>query len=380
MFKRCRFIVALMVCAYVFAFGVVGTACADTSFYGSALELSGQLGLYFYLQEAVPGTMTFTINGKTQTLSFNGSDTGNVDGLHKYEKGGITYWGFRCDTTSIQMADTITATFTPTNGTAITNNTTIDSVEDYLTQLDTTSKTNLSALVNAIKDYGYYAHQTLKDTNSNYGDYHADMQHTPTATNTEDISWTNTVPAPNSPALSTYAISVKDSSNKDVDGVSFALDLDSNTALHICLPSSIYPSTATASATVQKVTETTNGTITRSAYANAVDATMTTDTETISGAEYTVLSISDIPAHEIDNKYTITITNGGSTTHTIEISPLSYVYSVISKSDEQLNADAKLGDSGTYTKAQNLKKAVIAFYNYYAKTIAYRTSTEYNAQ
>lgn len=28
MFKRCRFIVALMVCVYVFAFGVVGTACA----------------------------------------------------------------------------------------------------------------------------------------------------------------------------------------------------------------------------------------------------------------------------------------------------------------------------------------------------------------
>lgn len=353
-------------------------AWADTSFYGEALELSGQLGLIFYLQNGntqPSGTMTFTITpGNTTHMLQNPTETRTetIDGAN------VTLYGYMCPVTSIEMADTITATFTYDTDKTVTAT---KSVSSYLTDLAGNSKytnyTNLQALVKAINAYGYYAQQTL-----NYSNNHTAMTHNPSpAIKTTDISGTTQVPAPNSPTLSTYAISVKDSSNNAVTGVSFALDLDSNTALHICLPSSIYPSGATASATVQKVTETTSGTITRSAYGNAVDATMTTDTETISGTEYTVLSISDIPAHEIDNKYTIEIKDSSNTkTHTIEISPLSYVYSVISKSDEQLNTDAELGDTGTYTKAQNLKKAVIAFYNYYAKTIAYRTSNEYSVQ
>lgn len=206
------------------------TEAPQPTFHATALELGGSLGLYFYLKDAVAGTMTFTINNDTehQTIAFNGSATGNVDGVHKYTENNIEYWGFRCDTTSVQMADTITAKFKPTSGSEITNTLTVDSVTDYLTKLNPTANSKLAALVTAIKDYGHYAQVTLNETNTSYSSAgHTAMTTVFTETNaftniaTDSVTGTTTVPITGSaqtgdPALSTYALSVKDGSGNAV--------------------------------------------------------------------------------------------------------------------------------------------------------------------
>lgn len=170
------------------------------------------------------------------------------------------------------------------------------------------------------------------------------------------------------PALSTYAINV---TNGDKKNVSYTLDLDSKIALHVYLNSTIFPEGATIAAAVKKVNDTTNNeTTTRTTYPE--NGTNVTPTQTTDGA-YTVLSFNDIPAHEIDNKYTITISNG--TTTTIEISPLSYVYAValLKYTDDQQAALTKMGIT-SQEELNRFKQAVIAFYNYYKATIAYRVN------
>ena len=56
---------------------------------------------------------------------------------------------------------------------------------------------------------------------------------------------------------------------------------------------------------------------------------------------------------------------------------MSYVDTVISKSNEQLNTAAGLNDTDTtnYPKATHLKEAVLALDNYYAKTVLYKSKT-----
>lgn len=418
MIKRCKFIVALVLCLCVFAYDTVnifgdwgGRSIAwatDPTFSGNALELSAQLGLYFYLKDVVEGdttkygTMTFKIGDK-EIDSVVFSDTtqtkegGDIETQTDTENGQIH--GFRCDVNAIQMADKITATYKYTqNGTeeTVTNSTGINSVKAYLEKIleasDINTKPKLATLVKAIQDYGHYAQVTLNDTNSSYGT-HATMEKSSNAKiKNTDITDDTTVPITgqetNSDSnLSTYAISVKGGTgvnltDEDVKKVSFTLDLDSNIALHVYIPSDFFKDSATyssATATVQKVTETTNNKqITRSAYADAGNATMTPSTDTISNKTYQVFSFSNIPAHEIDNKYTITVTDSASKTYTIVVSPLSYVYAV-TKLTYTADMKTSMGlDSDT--ELDHLKQAVIAFYNYYKATIAYRTSTEYNAQ
>ena len=183
MFKRCR-LIALMVCAYVFSCGIVGTACAaegDTlTVYAKQLILDGSLNMAFYvaldesdLNNSTEET-TFSINSvavEAGDWTFNKDEclTGNITSgkFEEADNGNTKLYPFLVELTSVQMNDPITGTIKVGDKTG-----TVDSctVQQYLNALtDATKDTynaNAAPLANALKDYGHYAQITLSETNS----------------------------------------------------------------------------------------------------------------------------------------------------------------------------------------------------------------------
>lgn len=166
-------------------------------FYGKALMLSGNLGLYFYVKLPVPegstfdelydgSYMTFAITEGTQETRDLGKTTfDEAETIIITEYGEeVTLYGFRCEVTSAQIADKIAALFhygTPdadndnqmkyitlkpkegeTEGTV-----TVSEYLDALTAKDFDDNNiygdATAELANAIKDYGYYAQEVLKE-------------------------------------------------------------------------------------------------------------------------------------------------------------------------------------------------------------------------
>lgn len=221
----------------------------------------------------------------------------------------------------------------------------------------------MTDLVKAISDYGYYAQQTLGGS------------HTP-MTKASDIGITATDGKDDTYA--SHAISIK-KSGESVEatnsGVTYTLDLDSNTVLHVYLPAGSYVANTTTA------TEDTASLITKasgSTYETSnIKIDRTTDTTKVD------IQFKDISAHELADKFTIPviipITTGNTTTktaYTIQISAMSYVNSVMSKTYSELNTAAELGeiDTTNHPKATKLKQAVTALYNYYKATVDYRAN------
>ena len=355
-------------------------AWADTSFYGEALELSGQLGLIFYLQNGntqPSGTMTFTITpGNTTHMLQNPTETRTetIDGAN------VTLYGYMCPVTSIEMADTITASFTPSSGTV---NSRTNSVQGYLNTIindnTETYKTNLKNLAKAIKAYGYYAQQTLSETKG----WTKGTDHTQIGAPTDTNGAYDAITA-SSTAVTTYAsdamtLTYKGTGSEPTTAptVGLTLDLDAKTTLHVILPEGSYVNSdtdvTTDNANLINMKEST------STYVKDMASRITiTPADTTNRATSTVdIAFSDISAHELADKFVIPVTilvDSTRTAYEIEVSAMSYVHSVLSQSNTDLNT--KVEEITTDDQAGNLKQAVIALANYYNATVAYRANPD----
>ena len=126
-----------------------------------SLVLSGQIGLNFYLElpdlEGVDYSKSyveFTVGGKGGFTARDGFDPECKNPTGKY-------YGFTCYVNSIQMAETITATFHYGDGKTISKE---YSIERYILAVDKNQASfdsDTIALTHAIADYGYYSQQYL---------------------------------------------------------------------------------------------------------------------------------------------------------------------------------------------------------------------------
>jgi hypothetical protein len=272
---------------------------ASPKFATHSLVLSGQIGVNFYMDlrplsdiERVGTYMIFTISGAGSVASepvYFDESLMNSD---------LLYHKFTCYVNSIQMADTITATYHWFDDGVEKTVSENYSIKQYLGTFDTAvangtiTDAKTIDLVHALADYGHYMQLFLADAKGwTLGEDYAEMDRF-YATG-YDIEAIKT-------ELSDYAIGIE-SSGADFTKFTFATALDSATTIRMQF-------------TVPKGY---SGTFT----AEASDGTPVTVKK--SGTRYTV-EIADIPAHNLGKAFEITITteNGMAT---VNVSALSYV-------------------------------------------------------
>ncbi len=232
------------------------------------------------------------------------------------------YYGFTCNINSIQMADTITATYCYKDADG-NDKTVIDTctVEEYLNKFTQEDGAEIFALIQAINDYGYYAQQFLsqyaKETWT-LGTDHKEMA----KVNTTAYEYT-------ADDLSGYAI--RKELNDDLAAVNYSLTLDTDTAINLFFtPAQGYTGGLTAKLSNGKELK-----------------VMKT------GGRYRV-TIPGISAHLIGKTYDLVITTETNGQSTVSVSALSYAYACMEEGDPA-------------------RTLMSAFYDYYLKALAYKS-------
>lgn len=216
-------------------------------------------------------------------------------------------------------------------------------VQEYLNTLTTGSYDDKTKnLANALKDYGHYAQITLDEA---HDEWTLGTDHTEIQANNNNIGTTIT------DTLSDYPFT----NNTGSSGY-YTLDLDSKITLNVYFPKDMAGASGATSTVAKMGEDATTGKKTE--YEAAVDTKVTPKED----GNYYALSFGDISAHEFDNKYTITV--GGKT---IEIYPLSYIKTILDTTTTYEQAGVK-----DDTQLTHLKQAIVALYNYYTATVAYR--------
>ena len=275
------------------------------TFEAVSIELGGEIGVNFFVnlpEEAkVEGAcMEFTVHGESMKADYTGAKhPTNEKGLYK----------FTCYVNSIQMADEIVAVY---HYGEKKSDQVIYSVEKYLDALQNNpgSTTQVKAIAQALRDYGYYAQQMFSVKNGwTIGTEHVGM-------NTERITTINADPMPD---FSSYALSATGTLPADVKYEGYALDLASRTSIYLYF------------------------TVTGAAPIFRLDGEVITATK--EGESSYLVVIPDITAGKLDHKYTLSVGEGC----TMELSAFSYAYSVSKLEDASKDA---------------LKKVMIALKNY----------------
>ena len=292
-------------------------------FRSHSLVLSGQIGVKFYMdlsmlseEERADSYVEFKISGKGGTAMTDPFDPDDMNAAK-------TYYGFSYYVNSIQMADTITATYHYGDGLTVSQEYT---VKRYLDQIrDQSTNEKMRALGDSIRDYGHYAQVYLDRIRSwTLGTDHepiGDPIHVYTA---DDIAAVKE-------AVSGYAM-VKELGDSQIEKVTYSLLLDSDTGINVYLQ-------------------------VKEGYTGTVTATIGSGTENAAvlqpDGRYLV-TISNISAHKLGDFYEINGTADGS--FTIRVAALSYVRTTLNSSSAK----------------DDQKNAVVALYNYYRKTMEYR--------
>lgn len=336
----------------------------DLTVHARQVILDGSINMAFYVpisDTSVTKSAVFSggaANGKFRSdLTITEGEAPNT----------TTYYAFVGEVKSIQMADPITAEITVgTKKITFAGYT----VEKYLNTIGTDQNTygsEAAVLANTLEAYGYYAQQTLSETNTSYGTHEAIQEPSSGYTVNASSEANNTYTA-------AFAMKILDEAGtneviENPPSVTCTLDLNSKTTLHVYLPNGSSLRNANGKTGID--------TISTSSKTYTINSTkVTAENTTIDTTTYFDIAFSDIAAHELVDQFTIPVTIN-STPYTIQISAMSYVDTVISKSNEQLNTAAGLNDTDTtnYPKAMHLKQAVLALYNYYLKTVLYRSTT-----
>lgn len=291
----------------------------EPEFVGHSLVLTDQIGVRFYMdlsclsaEEIANSSLTFELN-QMEDLTIPASDATVEDG--KYV--------FTCPTNSLQMADTITATFTYREDKEVVDEYSVKAYIEYVVGNTSEFQQTVVDLAKAIADYGQYAQAYLKDAHGftvGEGGKYAEMTGYKAAADL-DIAGA-------AAATEQYkAIPVLDGSQ--VEKLQLKLSLDTKTALSIRakVPAGV--------------------TVTGTAF--FVDTDFEFD-------ENAVAKVTGIRASLLDDDAYINGNAGGRFGGTA--CALSYANAVLSS-----------------TSASTLQKnAMAALYNYYAAVLAYRSN------
>ena len=291
-------------------------------FRSQSLVLSGQIGLNFYLDLPVidgidyeDSYMEFTIGktGATTYADFNRNLT-NSSGK---------YFGFTCYVNSLQMADTITATFHYGDGRTVSKEYSVVQYISFFEEHADQFNAKTISLIHAIADYGYFAQHYLAEANHlTLGQNYEEM----TKHYSDSFDYASILSAVNAKAF------VKTLGTSKVSKATYKLHLDSTTTVDVLLTvpdgTSLTASAAFNGKTYQAVKQ--------------------------SDGRYLV-RIPDIAAHQLGDMITVRGNAGGA--FTVQVSALSYVRSVLNNA------------SATTTE----KNGLASMYSYYNAVLAYRT-------
>ena len=290
------------------------------AFKSQSLVLSGQIGLNFFLElPEVEGVdysssyMTFRI-GQDKAEYRDDFDPDHMNGAH-------TRYGFTCYVNSIQMADTITATFHYGDGKTVSKEYSVLKYIEFFEDNISAFNAKTIALIRAIADFGHYEQIYLAYVNDwTIGESYTEMS----KYYTESFDYDAILDAVAGKAI------VKTLTGSKVSKATYKLHLDSTTTVDVFL--TVPQGTAlTASATYK---------------GNVYTAERQKD------GRYMV-RIPDIAAHQLGDMITVEGNAGGA--FTVKVSALSYVRSVL---------------ANNMTAAE--KDGMAALYQYYTAVLAYR--------
>ena len=295
---------------------------AKPVFKSQSLVLSGQIGLNFFLMlpeiegvDYAKSYMEFAVSGKDGVTSVDPYDPSHTNTSGEY-------YGFTCYVNSIQMADTITATFHYGDGKTVSKEYSVARYVEFFEQNAGSFNDKTIALIRAIADFGHYEQIYLSSINDwTIGKDHAEMARY----YTEAFDYASVRTAVNGMAFA------KSLDGSKVEKATYKLHLDSATTVDVFLK----PAAGV--------------TLTASAVFNG----KTYRVEKQADGRYLV-RIPDISAHQLGDMITVNGSCGGA--FTVRVSALSYVRSVLAN-------DMPAAD----------RNGMSALYGYYAAVIAYRT-------
>jgi endonuclease I len=268
---------------------------ATPAFMKQSLLLDGKIGVKFYLDlpeidgvDYAESYMTFAITGKGTVTERDDYDLND-----KNQNG--QYFGFTCYVGSIQMADTITATFHYGDGLTIGKT---YAVKDYFTAFDAALAENPNAfgakiqnLVKSVADYGHYVQPFLAAQNGwTIGTDYAEM--TKFYTTSYDVETIRS-------AVAGSAISIE-ATGSEIGAFNFSLVLDSETTIRLFVSRGdgyTGPVTFKVDGVDAEATQLSNGRL--------------------------LLEIPNLGAHMLSRTYTVSITTENSSA-TVTVSALSY--------------------------------------------------------
>ena len=294
------------------------------------LVLSGQIGVNFFMDldsltesEREAGWMEFSISGKGGSTSTDTFDPNHMNASKKY-------YGFTCYVKSIQMAETITATYHYGNGKTVSKT---YSVEEYFQVFEEHASAfdqKTTDLIHAIADYGHYMQIYLADVNHfDIGtDYAESARHYAISYDYDTIK---TAVQPN--AIARVLTGSK------VEKANYRLQLGSETTLDVFLKTTDGSAPTNVKVTIKELV---SGKTTTTSYTPVKQA----------DGRY-LITIPNISAHKLGDTVTITGTAGKS--FSVAVSPLSFVYDVL-----------------TYNKDTESKDGLCSLYAYFKATVAYK--------
>ena len=293
------------------------------------LKLEGRIEVIFYAD--IPEkfrnsdtTVVFDVSGDkshNNTREFNENfknDAGN-------------YYGFKCEITSVQMADVITATLNYKDNSETKTVTLKCRAKDYIDYgiANETDATTL-ALLKAIKDYGHYVQPFLDAANDDWtlGTDHAVMDYA-----TDETTFDGYISSAQTDVLTNYAAEI--GTHSESITATYQLDLKTDTEMNIYVSP------------------------TSSVSATYLDGSVIS---VIQDGRY-VVNIAGISAHLLGNPYTVTVKCADNSEFNIKVSALSYVNTVLQNSNDVTS-----------------RRAVTSLYKYFKATQAYREAHSYNNQ
>nr|MCR5611346.1 hypothetical protein [Clostridiales bacterium] len=273
------------------------------AFRSQSLMLQGRIGVRFFM--SLPENDAFEYERVDFTISGKNADraAATVEFSEDLPKNSKGYYGFTFYVNTIQMADTITATFYYLDNGVERTISKEYSVKSYLEWFDRTYSANPNAfapemanVIKALADLGHYMQAFLDETNNDWsveeGD-HAEMDKFFTTYTEADV-------ADATAFVADHALSIT-GENSDIEGLQYALDLEREMAIRVFIT----------------VAEDFEGEFTATVDGKDAEVTKLTDT-------MYMVEVKDVQAHQLSREYTITIATAEGGTLTIVGSGLSY--------------------------------------------------------
>ncbi|MBR0150644.1 MAG: hypothetical protein IJP89_04710 [Synergistaceae bacterium] len=306
-----------------------------------SMVLGGELSVMFYAYfpegfASKDYTMSFDVGGDK-------SRNPTLQGLYKTATVGTTnLYGGQCYITSVQMADTITAELISKDEKTVVFSQ-VYSADTYLKALvqQNSLGTKAVALGKAIQDYGHYVQAMLKAYH-NYGDAHKDMAASGETFSQIEVS-----------TVQNYKIALKK------DGNDYTFTTDSLVSSDMCFSLLLSDDT-----TIRLYMRPRASTTTLTATHNNTTLTPTA-VETGDMKGYSYVDINGIGAKDLATTQEVTIKANDTEQFTVNVSALSYVYSVLSATYE----------ANDVPNEATMKNAATAIYKYYAAAKAYADDT-----